>query len=218
MAMVTKSPPYMLAWTSKSFISPPAKSLIFLAALSPAIRLVWYGFDDGLGANPIEFITHFTGTWGIVFLCLTLAITPFRVSTGWNWLISYRRMLGLFCFFYALLHFLTWSVLDKNLDLDEIYADFFKRTFITFGLLAFLCLIPLAMTSTKKMQKKLGRNWSVLHRLIYAIGVFVVLHYFIHKAAKNNFGTVTIYIIIIGSLLLWRLRRWYIKRSNNIST
>jgi len=98
MAMVTKSPPYMLAWTSKSFISPPAKSLIFLAALSPAIRLVWYGFDDGLGANPIEFITHFTGTWGIVFLCLTLAITPLRVSTGWNWLISYRRMLGLFCF------------------------------------------------------------------------------------------------------------------------
>jgi sulfoxide reductase heme-binding subunit YedZ len=145
-------------------------------------------------------------------LCITLAITPVRITFGWNQLLKYRRMLGLFCFFYALLHFLTWSVIDQQLDLQAIYQDFFKRTFITLGLIAFIGLIPLAITSTNGMQKRLGRNWAKLHELIYPIAIFVVLHYYLHKAGKNNFGEVRIYIAILGALLTWRLTRWLLKK------
>jgi sulfoxide reductase heme-binding subunit YedZ len=201
----------MPAWTLPSFIKSNGKTIVFLLAISPFIRLFWYGFHGDLGANPIEFITRFTGTWGIVMLCCTLAITPLRIWTGWNILQQYRRMLGLFCFFYATLHFVTWAVIDNQLDIDAIYQDFYKRTFITLGLAAFICLVPLAITSTKKMQKRLGRNWSKLHELIYVIAILVPLHYYVHKAAKNNFGEVLIYSLIISALLAWRLSRW-IKR------
>ena len=212
MVMAIKSPRSMPAWTLPSFIKNNGKAIVFLLALSPFIRLIWYGFHGNLGANPIEFITRFTGTWGIVMLCCTLAVTPLRVITGWNILQQYRRMLGLFCFFYATLHFLTWAVIDNQLDMGAIYQDFYKRTFITLGLAAFICLIPLAITSTKSMQKRLGRNWSKLHELIYIIAILVPLHYYVHKIAKNNFGDVLIYVFILGALLAWRLRRWIMRK------
>ena len=212
MVTAIKLPLYMPAWTLKNSIKNLGKPIVFFLALTPFLRLIWYGFHDGLTANPIEFITRFTGTWAIVMLCITLAITPLRLTFGWNQLLKYRRMLGLFCFFYASLHFLTWSVIDQQLDLQAIYQDFFKRTFITLGLIAFIGLIPLAFTSTKMMQKRLGRNWAKLHQLIYPIAIFVVLHYYLHKAGKNNFGEVRIYITILGALLAWRLSRWTLKK------
>ncbi len=212
MVTAIKLPLYMPAWTLKNSIKNFGKPTVFFLALTPFLRLIWYGFHDGLTANPIEFITRFTGTWAIVMLCITLAITPVRITFGWNQLLKYRRMLGLFCFFYALLHFLTWSVIDQQLDLQAIYQDFFKRTFITLGLIAFIGLIPLAITSTNGMQKRLGRNWAKLHELIYPIAIFVVLHYYLHKAGKNNFGEVRIYIAILGALLTWRLTRWLLKK------
>jgi methionine sulfoxide reductase heme-binding subunit len=212
MAMAIKSPPYMQAWTLKSFFNHNGKAFVFVLASIPFLRLVWAGFAGDMGANPIEFITHSTGSWGLIFLCITLSVTPIRITTGWNWLLKYRRMLGLFCFFYAVLHFITWSVIDNGLDLSSIYQDFYKRTFITLGLFAFIGLIPLAITSTKGMQKRLGRNWSKLHELIYPIAILVCLHYYVHKAAKHNFGSVKIYLVLIGALLTWRLTRWLQKK------
>ncbi len=212
MVTAIKLPLYMPVWTSKNSIKNFAKTIVFFLALSPFLRLIWFGFYNELTANPIEFITRFTGTWAIVMLCITLSITPLRITFGWNMLLQYRRMLGLFCFFYALLHFLTWSVIDQQLDLQAIYQDFLKRTFITLGLIAFIGLIPLALTSTKGMQKRLGRRWARLHQLIYPISIFVVLHYYLHKAGKNNFGEVRIYIAILGALLAWRLSRWLLKK------
>jgi sulfoxide reductase heme-binding subunit YedZ len=125
--------------------------------------------------------------------------------TNWSHLISYRRLLGLTCFGYALLHFLTWLVIDHQFDVEAILKDFFKRTYITVGLLAFLLLIPLAITSNHSMQKRLGRKWKKLHQMIYPIAILVPLHYWLHKAAKNNLFTVKIYIGIIAVLLTYRL-------------
>ena len=212
MVMAIKLPPYMPAWTLKNIIERFGKPLVFALSLLPLLRLIWLGTHNQLSANPVEFITRFTGTWGIVFLCLTLAITPLRIATSWNFLLKFRRMLGLFCFFYACLHFLTWFVIDQQFDIQAIYQDFYKRTFITLGLFAFILLIPLAITSTKGMQKKLGRSWVKLHSLIYLIAILVMLHYYVHKAAKNNFGEVRVYIAILSLLLAWRLIRWSLKK------
>jgi sulfoxide reductase heme-binding subunit YedZ len=217
MVMAIKSPLYMQEWTLKNIIDRFGKPFVFLLSISPLIRLIWFGVNNQLSANPIEFITRFTGTWAIVFLCLTLTITPLRVTTGWNVLIKYRRMLGLFCFFYACLHFSTWLFLDQQLDFSAIYQDFYKRTFITLGLAGFILLIPLAVTSTKSLQRKLGRSWAKLHSLIYLIAILVILHYYVHKAAKNNFGEVIIYIIILGALLAWRIGRWFIRKNAQIN-
>lgn len=212
MVMAIKSPPYMPAWILRNSINSWGKPTVFLLAISPLVRLVEMGFNDRLSANPIEFITHFTGIWAIVFFCLSLTVSPLRQATGWNFLLQYRRMLGLFCFFYVSLHVLTWAVIDQQLELEAIYQDFFKRTYITLGLLAFVCLMPLAITSTKAMQKRLGRNWARLHELIYPIAIFILLHYYLHKAAKNNFSEARIYIAILLALLAWRLVRWLHKR------
>ena len=212
MDMAIKLPRYMPAWTLKNIIDRFGKPFVFLLSLSPLLRLIWFATHNQLSANPIEFITRFTGTWAIVFLCLTLTVTPLRITTGWNIVQKYRRMLGLFCFFYACLHFLTWFVIDQQLDMNAIYQDFYKRTYITLGLLAFILLIPLAITSTKGLQKKLGRSWAKLHSFIYLIAIFVMLHYYLHKAAKNNFGEVRIYIAILSLLLAWRVVRWFLKK------
>ena len=203
----------MPAWTFVKTFKTWVKPLVFLLCSIPICRLVWLGFNHELTANPIEFITRSTGTWGLVMLCITLSVTPVRQLTQWNWLLPLRRMFGLFCFFYALLHFLIWSVIDNGLDLNAIYQDFYKRTFITLGLAAFILLIPLAATSTKKMQRRLGRNWAKLHQLVYLIAILVPLHYWVHKAGKNNFGTVKIYIAILAALLGWRLFKWIQRKS-----
>ena len=181
------------------------KPALFLLALLPLARLIWLGIEQDLGANPIEFITRSMGTWTLVFLCLSLAMTPARAITGWTGFIHLRRMLGLFCFFYATVHFLIWLWLDHNFSLAAMWQDVLERPYITFGFLAFILLIPLALTSNRWAQRKLGRRWSHLHRLIYAIAVLAILHYWWHKAGKSDYETVSIYLGVIVLLLLLRL-------------
>ena len=181
------------------------KSILFLISLIPLGRLVWLGYLDDLGANPIEFMTRSTGTWALVFLCITLAMTPLRVLTGSSLGIKYRRMFGLFCFFYACVHFAIWFFLDQSLDVQAMIHDVLKRPFITMGFLSFVLLIPLAITSNHWAVRQLGRRWSLLHRLIYVIACTVIAHYWWHKAGKNDLQTVSIYAGVILLLLSIRL-------------
>jgi methionine sulfoxide reductase heme-binding subunit len=182
-----------------------AKPILFILSLLPLARLVGLGLQDDLGANPIEFATRSTGTWALVFLCITLAITPLRLITGQAAFIKLRRMLGLFSFFYASLHFLIWFWLDQNLDLQAMWADVLKRPFITMGFITLVLLIPLAITSNQFSIRALGRRWSLLHRLIYVLACTAIIHYWWHKAGKNDLETVSIYAAIIFFLLLCRL-------------
>ena len=180
------------------------KLVIFLFALLPLDRLIYLAYTDGLGANPIEFITRSTGTWALVLLCITLTMTPLRLLTGSSLPIKCRRMLGLFCFFYASIHFAIWLWLDQSFDLAAMWKDVVKRPFITMGFLSFILLIPLALTSTHWAQRKLGRRWALLHKLIYVIAVTVILHYWWHKAGKNDLQTVSIYAGAVFMLLCFR--------------
>src|ERR1700746_1081287 len=143
------------------------KPVVFLACLVPVGRLAWLGFHAGRGANPIEFITPSTGDWTLTFLLITLSITPLRKLTRRYWLISFRRMLGLFAFFYGFLHLMTWVWLDKFFDVHEMLHDIAKRRFITAGMTGLALMIPLALTSTKWSIRKLGKRWKMPHRLIY---------------------------------------------------
>jgi methionine sulfoxide reductase heme-binding subunit len=155
------------------------KPVIFLACLGPLARLGWKAYMGLLGANPIEVITHSTGDWLLIFLMVTLAVTPLRKITEQLWLIRYRRMFGLFAFFYGTLHFLTYIWLDKFFDLHEMLADVAKRRFITVGFTGFVLLIPLALTSTRGWIRRLGgKRWQGLHRLIYASAIAGVIHYY----------------------------------------
>jgi sulfoxide reductase heme-binding subunit YedZ len=154
-----------------------ARAALFAACLVPLARLVYLGVNDGLGTNPVETVTRSTGWWTLFLLCATLAVTPLRRFTGWNRLLLLRRMLGLYAFFYATLHFATYVWLDVWFDVAAIAKDILKRPFITVGFTAFLLLIPLAATSTAAMQRRLGRNWSRLHRVVYVVALLGVLHY-----------------------------------------
>ena len=184
---------------------------VFVASLLPLARLVWLGFNDGLSANPIEFVTRSTGTWALVFLCLTLAITPLRRLTGQPQWLKLRRMLGLYCFFYALLHFSIWFWIDQQLDFRLMWADVVRRPFVAAGFAAFALLLPLAATSTRAMMRRLGINWLRLHRLIYLIAIAAILHYWWHKAGKNDFGTVRLYAAAVAALL--GIRLWWAVKS-----
>jgi sulfoxide reductase heme-binding subunit YedZ len=179
----------------------------FFACLLPLLRLVWLGTHDGLSANPLEFVTRSTGTWALVFLCMSLSMTPLRRLTGKPQWMKFRRMLGLYCFFYAVLHFSLWFWIDHNLDPAEMWKDVLKRPFITAGFSAFVMLIPLAATSTKGMMRRLGINWVRLHRLVYLVAIAAILHYWWHKAGKNDFGTVGIYAAVVAVLL--GIRLWW---------
>jgi methionine sulfoxide reductase heme-binding subunit len=181
------------------------RALIFLLALLPLDRLIWLGFTDGLGANPIEFVTRSTGTWALVFLCLTLSMTPLRLIANSSTWIRYRRMLGLFSFFYACLHFAIWLWLDQGFDLAAMFKDVVKRPFITMGFISFTLLIPLAITSNHWAQRTLGRRWAQLHRIIYLVACTVILHYWWHKAGKNDLSTVSIYAVVLTLLLCCRI-------------
>ena len=181
------------------------KPVLFFLCLAPLARLILLGLWGDLGPNPIEFITRSTGTWTLNFLCLTLCMSPLRWFTGWRFPIQLRRMIGLFCFFYASLHFSIWFWLDQNFDLAAMWADVLKRPFITAGFSAFILLIPLAATSNSLALRYLRQRWSQLHRLVYLIALIAILHYFWHKAGKNDFDTVSIYAIIIFTLLAIRL-------------
>lgn len=179
------------------------KSTVFLAALTPFLWLLFRGATDRLTANPIEDITLTTGIWALRFLLITLAITPVRRLTGWNPIIRYRRMLGLFAFFYATLHFLTYIVLDQGLAFEFILPDIVKRPYITAGMTAFVAMIPLAITSTRGWIRRLGRRWQILHRLVYVSGIAACLH-FIWKV-KVVIGEPVYYAAILGALLLFRV-------------
>ncbi|MDP2785397.1 MAG: protein-methionine-sulfoxide reductase heme-binding subunit MsrQ [Sulfurimicrobium sp.] len=185
---------------------PVLRMSLFLACLTPLARLPWLGFNGGLGANPIEFITRSTGTWTLTFLLITLAITPLRRLSGWQWPLRLRRMLGLFAFFYACLHFTTYIWLDQFFDLSGIYRDIFKRPFITIGFSSFLLLIPLALTSSQAMMRRLGgRNWQRLHRLVYLIAAGGVVHYW--WLVKKDVTQPAIYAAVLALLLGYRL--WF---------
>ena len=187
------------------------KALLFIASLYPLFRLSWFVYSDQLGANPIELITRSLGTWALVFLLITLTITPLRKLTGWTWLIKLRRMAGLFAFFYASLHFITYIWLDQFFDLSAMYKDVIKRPFITFGFAAFILLIPLALTSTNAVMKKMGgKNWQFLHRLVYAIALLGVLHYW--WLVKKDLTQPIIYSAVLAVLLGYRLWVWQSKK------
>lgn len=183
-----------------------SKPLVFIACLLPLAWLIWRFWNDQLGTNPVETLSHRTGDWSLRFLLLTLAVTPLRRLTGWNGAQRFRRMLGLFAFFYATLHFLVYLVFDQFFDLSAILADIGKRPYITVGFAAFVLLIPLAVTSTNRMIKRLGRNWQRLHRAVYLIAVLGVLHYL--WLVKADLREPLLYAAILGALLGYRLWRW----------
>lgn len=182
------------------------KAVVFGLALLPFLRLALFTVTDRLGANPIEFITRNTGDWTLYFLCITLAVTPLRRFTKWNWLIKLRRMLGLFAFFYVSLHFTTFLWFDHFFDVQEMLKDVAKRPFITVGFAAFVLLIPLAATSTNGMVRRLGgRRWQQLHRTIYLIAPLGILHFWWMKAGKHDFAQPALFGVIVALLLLVRL-------------
>ncbi len=183
------------------------KPLVFALCLAPLLRLGWKAFNSELGANPIEVITHSTGLWTLIFLLITLSITPLRKVTGQFWLIRFRRMTGLFAFFYGCLHLMTYVWLDKFFDLHEMIADIGKRRFITMGLTAFLLMVPLAVTSTRKMIQRLGgKRWNALHRLIYASAAAGVIHFL--WLVKKDLRQPERYAAVLALLLGYRLAVW----------
>ena len=188
------------------------KRALFVSALLPLLINVWLAAQDRLGANPIESLTRSSGDWTLYFLALTLAITPLRRLSGQHWLQAMRRMLGLFAFFYACLHFTTFIWFDHFFDLGEIGRDVWKRPFITVGFTALLLLIPLAVTSTNAMQRRLGRRWSQLHRLVYGVALLALLHFWWMRAGKQNFAEPILVSAIIMILLAARaagpIQRW----------
>ena len=177
------------------------KAVLFVLALLPFARL-FYMTATGAFVEPVEAVTRGTGDWVLYFLCITLAVTPLRRFTGWNWLIKLRRMTGLFAFFYAFLHFLMFFWGDHGFDVPAMIADVVKRPFITVGFAAFVLLIPLALTSTNGMIKRLGgKRWQWLHRLIYVIAPLGILHFWWMKAGKHNFTEPIIFGVIVAVLL-----------------
>jgi sulfoxide reductase heme-binding subunit YedZ len=179
-----------------------AKAIVFACSLLPLAFLVVNGFRGELGANPIEYITRSTGDWTMRFLLITLAITPLRRLTKQPDFIRFRRMLGLFAFFYGVLHLITWVWLDKFFDPSEMWADVTKRRFITVGMLGFVLMVPLAITSTKFAIRKLGKKWQQLHRLIYVSAVAGVIHYY--WLVKSDIRMPVTYGVILAVLLLLR--------------
>lgn len=181
------------------------KAVLFVLALTPFARMVWLTVSGQL-VEPLEFITRGTGDWVLYFLCITLAVTPLRRLCKWNWLIKFRRMAGLFAFFYAFLHFLTFLWFDHFFDVAEMFRDVAKRPFITVGFIAFVLLIPLAATSTNGMVKRLGAHrWLWLHRLIYLIAPLGILHFWWMRAGKNNFAEPIVFGAIVAVLLGMRV-------------
>jgi methionine sulfoxide reductase heme-binding subunit len=192
------------------------KPALFVICALPLLSLLWAAFGIGgasLGANPIEKIQDTFGEWGLRFLVITLAITPLRDWFNLPWLVQLRRMLGLYAFFYVLLHFLNWLLLDQGLYWPGIVEDIGKRPFITIGFAAFLMLIPLAVTSTNKMMRRLGKRWKSLHRLIYLISLLAVWHYY--WQVKSDVTEPLIYLAIVLVLLGWRV--WKVRPRRKVS-
>ena len=192
------------------------KVVLFALCLLPLVRLFYGALNQGLGANPIEFMQRFLGTWTFNFLLITLTVTPLRKLTGWHWLIRLRRMLGLYTFFYATMHLLNWLVLDNFFDWRAIIADILKRPYITVGFAAFALLVPLAATSSNAMVRRLGgRRWQNLHRSVYAVAILGVAHYW--WLVKKDVTWPLIYGVMVALLLgvraLWREKERRLQRA-----
>lgn len=191
-------------------LHPLAKPLVFVLCLLPLAWLVYGAVADQLGANPAEALIRGLGDWSLRFLCLALAVTPVRVHTRTPQLARFRRMLGLFCFFYVCLHLLAYGWLDMGLDVADIGRDILKRPFILVGFTAWLLLLPLALTSTNGAVRRLGgKAWRNLHRLVYVVAPLALLHFFWMRAGKQDFAEVAVYAAILGVLLFDRLSRHY---------
>lgn len=185
---------------------PLAKPLVFVAALAPFGYFAWAAFADALGPNPAEALIRGMGDWALRFLCLTLAVTPARHLLRQPQLLRFRRMLGLFAFFYAVVHLACYAVFDMGLEPGDIARDIAKRPFILVGFTAFLLMVPLAATSFNRAVRVLGAaRWQLLHRLVYAIAGLALLHFWWMRAGKNDFAEPTVYLAIIGVLLAWRI-------------
>jgi sulfoxide reductase heme-binding subunit YedZ len=187
-----------------------SKAVVFVLCLAPLGWLGWRGWNQDLTANPIEFITHFTGDWTLRLIVATLAVTPVRKLLGMPGLIRYRRTIGLFAFFYGCLHFLTYVWLDKFFDVDAMVKDVAKRPFITAGFTAFLLMAPLAVTSTAGWIRRLGgKQWQRLHRLIYVTAVAGVVHYY--WLVKSDIRLPVMYGMLVALLLVYRLAAWALR-------
>ena len=182
-----------------------AKPLVFGLCLAPTLVLIWDSVTGGLSVNPVEDITHRTGNWALRFLLLTLAVTPFRWLSGWNGAMRYRRMLGLFTFWYASLHFSTYIVFDHFFDIRSITDDVIERKYVTAGFLAFILLLPLAVTSTQGWIRRLGKRWLVLHRLVYVAAVAGVVHFL--WLVKLETSEPLVYAAVLSGLFIARFVR-----------
>ena len=204
----------MSAAFNKALLHPAAKPLVFLLALLPFAWLFYGAFTNNLGANPAEHLIRATGDWTLRFLCIVLAVTPLRVISGTPALARFRRMLGLFTYFYVVIHLLSYSWFDMGFDVPEIIKDIIKRPFILVGFSAFLLLTPLAATSFNAAIKKLGaRRWQMLHKLVYLIAGLGLLHFFWMRSGKNDFAEVAVYAVILAVLLGWRVRDYVKKKT-----
>ena len=191
------------------------KPIVFILCLLPLVLLFRDFYLDELGANPFEVLTRSTGEWTLRFLLLTLAMTPIRRLTGAAWPLRFRRMLGLFTFFYVCVHLLTYLWLDHFFDWEEIIVDIVKRPYITFGMLAFTLLLPLTFTSTKKMMKRLGQRWKSLHKLIYVIAILGMLHFLL--LVKADLREPIIYAFVLVALFAVRLKPTILQKFNSKS-
>ena len=195
---------------NKLLLHPATKPLLFVLALGP---FAWYlsgALADTLGPNPAEALLRGTGDWVLRFLCLTLLVTPLRTLTGWHALARLRRMLGLYAFFYGVVHFLCFAWLDMGFDVAAILKDIPKRPFVLVGTAALLLMLPLALTSFNRAIKALGaKRWQALHRAVYAVVLLGLLHFFWMRSAKNHFGEPMLYAAIVALLLGWRLWRHF---------
>jgi sulfoxide reductase heme-binding subunit YedZ len=198
----------------KALLHPAAKPLLFTLCLLPFAWLLFAAFTNQLGANPAEALVRATGDWTLRFLCIVLAVTPVRTVTNTPALARFRRMLGLFVYFYVVVHLLSYSWFDMEFDVSAIIKDIIKRPFILVGFSAFVLLTPLAATSFNRAIKALGaKRWQLLHRLVYAVAGLAILHFFWMRAGKNNFAEVFVYGAVLAVLLGWRLLRWLNSRA-----
>jgi len=200
----------------KLLLHKAAKPLLFLLCLLPFAWLVFGAFTNGLGANPAEYLIRATGDWTLRFICIVLAVTPLRTLTNTPQLARFRRMLGLFAYFYVVVHLLSYSWFDMGFEVGDIAKDIAKRPFILVGFSGFLLLTPLAATSFNRAIKALGaKRWQTLHKLVYVIAGLGLLHFFWMRAGKNNFAEVFVYAAIIAVLLGWRLWRFVGQKRKN---
>ena len=198
----------------KLLLHPAAKPVVFLLCLLPFISLTYRAFTDGLGANPAEYLIRATGDWTLRFICIVLAVTPLRTITNTPGLARFRRMLGLYVYFYVVVHLLSYSWFDMGFDVPDIAKDIAKRPFILVGFLGFVLLTPLAATSFNRAIKAMGaKRWQTLHKLVYGIAGLGLLHFFWMRAGKNNFAEVFVYAAIIAVLLGWRVVQAIKKKS-----